>query len=72
MFKKIRLYKKQSQGLSIIKEGMEIQIIHFNSRKEHYIENGRTNEANECDAMVRRLTYWKNEVEKALNGELHF
>lgn len=70
--KQIKLNQNRIQGLSMINDGMEVQIDHFKARSQWLENDGKEADAKICEAQLRVLLYWKAEVEKALEGELHY
>lgn len=61
--KKRKLAIRRLQGLSMIRDGMRIQLEHVKAIQE--------TQPNSCD-LVRVLEYWLNEVEEAINGNRHY
>ena len=72
MFERRKLLQKQSQGLRMMRDGMNVQIDSLKHRQEYYIEIEKMEAAKECEAMLRILYYWRKEADKALSGNLHF
>lgn len=69
LFKRRKLLEKQSHGLYMIDQCMEVQIELLAGRSEWLEKYGRDDEAKECAAIVRAIRYWQDEVRKAIRGE---
>jgi len=69
LFKRRKLLEKQSRGLHMIDQCMEVQIELLASRSEWLEKEGRDDEAKECAAVVRTIRYWQDEVRKAIRGD---
>lgn len=67
-FKRKVLLEKRSEGLSMILRGMDIQIEHARVMAESQVSAVK----NDFEARIRILEYWREEVRKAYDGELHF
>ena len=67
-FERYALLKKRSEGMSIILRGMDIQIKHAKVMAESQIPAVKS----DFEARLKILEYWKEEVRKAYDGELHF
>lgn len=67
-FKRYALLKKRSEGLSMILRGMDIQLDHAKVMAENQVSTVKGN----FEARLKILGYWREEVRKAYDGELHF
>lgn len=68
------LRRQQVEGLVMIRDGLKTQMDLTKNRLEYLKDIGKTetNEYISFTAVLKSLSYWLEEVEKALNGKLHF
>lgn len=69
MFERSKRLRHQSEGLYTVMRGMDVQIGIFESRLNREENEYRRKE---LEAILRTLRYWREEVQKAYDGELHF
>lgn len=67
-FKRFVLLERRSEGLSMILRGMDIQIEHAKAMAKSQVPTVKS----DFEARIKILNYWREEVRKAYDGELHF
>lgn len=67
MFNRWKCLQHQSEGLYTVMRGLDVQIRIFESRLSREPDRSK-----ELEAILRTLRYWRKEVQKAYDGELHF
>ena len=73
--KKNQIKKYQLQGLKMIYEGLKVQQEMYEHRQTKSINNPEINNSiaqAEIKGAYHAVTYWLNECEKAINGNLHY
>ena len=69
--RKRRLQSRQIQGLHMILDGLKVQHEIYSNLAEDY-EGRSENVKSQAAAMARCTAHWAEEVQKAIDGELHY
>lgn len=68
-FKRRKLLERQSCGLYIINQCMDVQLDILNNRLGWLRESERDEEAKECESVITVIRYWQEQIRKALRGD---